>query len=201
LTQAAVKKTLAKTETLTANEKAIIMLGVFKKRKAHPKMRTLYLIEEEKQEKVEPEHQPQDKDLYNEYQRGEKQKWAEFTYNLAHEIRDKAAESYERDDVSMEECAEHVKKQLKCDTSAVFITKGEAVTEVLEKEQSFSNILDDGNMSSIISKFWRTQPEYDNERFNLDLREATKAEVSAFKAAEQTHIAELEARLRASLRG
>eukprot|EP00953_Heterococcus_sp_UTEX-ZZ885_P023371 12851-Heterococcus_DN1.PRE.2 len=77
---------------------------------------------------------------------------------------------------------------------------GEAVTEVLEKEQSFSNILDDRSMSSIISKFWRTQPEYDNERFNHDLREATKAEVSAFKAAEQTHIAELEARLRASLR-
>eukprot|EP00953_Heterococcus_sp_UTEX-ZZ885_P010849 6311-Heterococcus_DN1.PRE.4 len=198
LTQTAVKKALANTDTLTPNEKAIITLGVLKGRKAHTKMRKLYSIEEEEEEaKVEAQLQPQDEDLYSEHQRGEKRKWAEFEYNLAHEIQDKAEALFECEDVSMEECVERVKKQLKCDTGAVFMTKGQAVTEVLEKEPSFSGIPD---MSTIISKFWRTKPEYDNERFNHDVGEATKAEMSAFKTAEQSHIADLEARLGASLR-
>eukprot|EP00953_Heterococcus_sp_UTEX-ZZ885_P006232 3817-Heterococcus_DN1.PRE.2 len=178
-------------------ERSIMVVGVIKQRKPHPNMQVLYLLEQEEEDDEETavckRESEEDRDyerLYRDLQRGEKRKWAEFEYSIAHEIQGKAAAMYAKGDVSMQECLEKVKKQLKTDTGSVFMTRGEAVTKVLVEEQSFVDM----DMSTIIAKFWRTQPEYDTARFNYELfrQRATPREMCAFKVAERKYIAELE---------
>eukprot|EP00953_Heterococcus_sp_UTEX-ZZ885_P022469 12434-Heterococcus_DN1.PRE.2 len=197
LTQASMSQALKDGSGLTDMERSIMVVGVIKQRKPHPNMQVLYLVEQEEEDdeetavcKREVEADRDYERLYSDLQRGEKRKWAEFEYSIAHEIQDKAAAMHANGNVSMQECLEKVKKQLKTDTGSVFMTRGEAVTKVLVEEKSFVDM----DMSTIIAKFWRTQPEYDTARFNHELfqQRATPKEMCAFKVAERKYVAELE---------
>jgi hypothetical protein len=68
------------------------------------------------------------------------------------------------------------------DTGAVFMTRGAAAANVFEKQTAFADLSLQKNMTTVITEFWRLQPEYDARRFDFTrLGKASAAEKSCFR--------------------
>jgi hypothetical protein len=125
----------------------------------------------------------------------EKRKWARLEYDLAKDITKKVARLHIETGLSVQDCEKKVKADLLQDTGAVFMTRGAAAAKVFEKQTAFADLALQKNMTTVITEFWRLQPEYDASRFNFNrLGKATAAEKAAFETAEAKHIAQLQTR-------
>lgn len=119
--------------------------------------------------------------------------WIDFEYELAHSIITKARH-LQSDKCSLQESERMAKDELSKDTT-VFMTRGEAVQRVLQRQNLFANLTSSCNMDKIVRRYWRVQPRYDRLRFNTQgLGEGTDKERSLFDEAEAEHVADLESR-------
>jgi hypothetical protein len=205
---------------LTELEKECLQLGLLTGRRAHEQMKQLYPQVDEpstaeyytdvnntgwgaaslekdvgEMENIgEVKHVAnQYKQLYEDMQRGEKRKWAEFKYDLAHLIKDEVGRRLlTSETATFDAMQDRCKRCFKKSKAAAFGKLSEAATQVFEQDRRFSDLQDNSNMQAIVEEYWQTQPSFDADRYGACSKLANAEERRAFEEAKRSHIAQLE---------
>ena len=133
------------------------------------------------------------KQRYEETQRCEKRKWAEFKYDLAHHFNDRVDQTLRDNQTATRDAVQkQFERMFKRSKFAAFGNKGEAATQVFEQDSRFSDLQDSSNMQAIVEDYWQTQPAFDADRFGACSELANAEERRAFEEAKRSHIAQLD---------
>jgi hypothetical protein len=122
---------------------------------------------------------------------GQKRKWSTLKYTLAHDIRDNVAKrsSEAQGRLVLSELEGNYKSFLQKSKYGVM---RQIVNQFLEEDKQFLDLHDEGNMRSINSDYWQTQPTYDSLKFESCPAHSNDEERRRFEAAKHQHICQLE---------